>query len=86
MRVPQPVSVQPLESLNHAFTKLSELYEPWRQSHTGNVYTRVLFQETNGKWYPLEVLRKAATARDEHALIKAHWSRIEQQLLLIAAA
>ncbi len=80
--VPDEISKQPLDSLNHAFTRLSESYEPWRQSHTGSIYTRVVYQEKNEKWYPLEVLRSAATAKDEHALIKEHWSRIEAQLML----
>jgi len=80
--VPDEISKQPLDSLNHAFTKLSESYEPWRQAHTGSIYTRALYQEKNEKWYPLEVLRTAATAKDEHALIKEHWSRIEAQLML----
>ena len=28
------------DSLNHAFTCLSEKFEPWRKSHTGNIYDR----------------------------------------------
>ena len=34
--LPDAVSKDPVISLNHAFTKLSETYEPWRLSHTGN--------------------------------------------------
>lgn len=78
--VPDEVSVQPLDSLNHAFTKLSEVFEPWRQSHTGSVYTRILYQERNQKWYPLSVLRDATAATDEHALIKEHWAHIKAEL------
>lgn len=69
--LPDLVSATPVDSLNHAFTKLSEVFEPWRKSHTGNIYTRVLYQEANGKWYPLQRLRSAAEATEEHALIKA---------------
>lgn len=78
--LPEAVSKEPLESLNHAFTMLSEVYEPWRKSHTGNIYDRVLYKENNGFWYPLNVLRNAAIARDEHELIRDHWARISQQL------
>jgi hypothetical protein len=74
--VPSPVSEEPLDSLNHAFTKLSESYEPWRKSHTGNIYQRVLYQEKNGKWYPLSVVREAAIAKDEHQMVRELWTSI----------
>lgn len=77
--VPAPVSEYPLESLNHAFTRLSEKYEPWRKSHTGNIYDRVLYQEKNGRWYPLNVLRNAAVAKDEHELIRHQWELLSKQ-------
>lgn len=77
--VPPLVSKGPLESLNHAFTRLSEKYEPWRQSHTGNIYERVLYQEKNGRWYPLSVLRNAAIANDEHELIRHQWELLSKQ-------
>lgn len=77
--VPPPVSKLPLESLNHAFTRLSEKYEPWRQSHTGNIYERVLYQEKNERWYPLSVLRNAAVATDEHELIRHQWELLSKQ-------
>ena len=70
------------ESLNHAFTMLSESYEPWRKSHTGNIYDRIYYQEKNGKWYPLNVLRNAAIAKDEHQLIREQWARISKTLNL----
>lgn len=81
--VPNVVSKEPLISLNHAFTKLSEAYEPWRLAHTGSIYERVLYQERNSRWYPLSVLRDAAQAKDEHALIKEQWKVIQEQLGLV---
>lgn len=76
VELPEAVSEEPCQSLNHAFTLLSEVFEPWRQSHTGNVYQRMLYQESNGKWYPLERLRRAAEATEEHALIKQRWDEL----------
>lgn len=70
------------DSLNHAFTLLSERYEPWRKSHTGNIYDRMLYQETNGKWYPLNVLRNAAIAKDEHQFLRSQWEQITKTLRL----
>jgi hypothetical protein len=46
--LPDIISAEPVASLNHAYTKLSETFETWRISHTGNIYTRVLYQERNG--------------------------------------
>jgi hypothetical protein len=82
VRIPADVSEDPAESLNHAFTLLSEKYEPWRKSHTGNIYDRMLYQEANGRWYPLNILRNAAIARDEHQLIRDEWARISKILNL----
>jgi hypothetical protein len=78
-----PNVVQPgnVDSLNHAFSCLSTVFEPWRKSHTGNVYTRVLYQERNSKWYPLETLRRAAEAAEEQTLIRERWAEIAQALL-----
>jgi hypothetical protein len=81
VELPSVVSNNPVDSLNHAFTCLSTAFEPWRKSHTGNVYDRVLYRESNGKWYPLETLRKAAEAVEEQALIHARWAEIVQRLL-----
>lgn len=45
-------------SLNHAFTRISEVYEPDRISHTGNVFERAYYK--NGDhWIPLEKRRDA---------------------------
>jgi len=81
VKVPDFVSDEQLLSLNHAFTKLSEIYEPWRKSHTGNIYTRILYKEQNGKWYPLEVLRNAAEATEEQILIKTQWDNFIKGLV-----
>jgi hypothetical protein len=62
---PECVTTEKAISLNHAVTLLSEVYEPWRKSHTGNVYDRILYQEDNGKWYPLSLLRDFTTAKEE---------------------
>jgi hypothetical protein len=70
------------DSLNHAFTRLSEIYEPWRKAHTGNIYTRVLYKEKNGKWYPLDLLRDAAIAKDEHQIVRELWQEITRQMSL----
>lgn len=64
---------EPAISLNHAFTMLSEVFEPWRMSHTGNVYERFLYQESNGKWYPLEWLRDASLAKKEEEIAYKLW-------------
>lgn len=50
------------ESLNHAYTKLSERFEPHRRSHTGNAFELVFYRGvgTNQErtWEPLETLRR----------------------------
>lgn len=71
--LPEAVSKEPVSSLNHAFTKLSEVYEPWRISHTGNVYQRFLYQEKDKRWYPLELLRNAALAKKEQEIAFQLW-------------
>lgn len=78
--LPKFVSEEPAISLNHAFTLLSETYEPWRKSHTGNVYTRFLYRETNGLWYPLELLRNAQLAQKEMEIAAGLWQRFMQQM------
>lgn len=66
--LPKCVTTETATSLNHAVTLLSEVYEPWRKSHTGNVYDRILYQEANGKWYPLSLLRDFTTAKEEQKI------------------
>ncbi len=64
------VEAEQVDSLNFAFTRLSEKYEPWRKAHTGNVYERIFYQEKNNKWYPLDVMRSSISAKDEqHELV-----------------
>jgi hypothetical protein len=43
-----------VKSLNHALTLLSQTYEKHRISNTGNVYTRVFYQDKDERWYPLD--------------------------------
>lgn len=80
--LPEGVADEEVDSLNYAFTLLSMQFEPWRKSHTGNIYERVFYQEENGKWYPLNVLRNAVIATEEHKLIKEQWKIISSQLNL----
>lgn len=39
--LPEGVTDGEVDSLNYAFTLLSEKYEPWRSSHTDNIYERM---------------------------------------------
>ncbi len=80
VQVPKEVSAEALDSLNFAFTRLSECYEPWRKSHTGSIYTRFLYQERNNKWYPLEVLRNGPEAQNEQTLIQEKRRQIKAVL------
>lgn len=55
---------RPAISLNQAFTFISEVYEPDRQSHVGNAFLRGLFfNEQSDAWSRLEDLRKAYERR-----------------------
>jgi hypothetical protein len=74
IKLPSEILADPVASVNHAYTKLSEIFETWRISHTGNIYKRVLYREQNGKWYPLEVLRNRALQKAEHLIAQALWS------------
>lgn len=78
--LPPPVSTEPAISLNHAFTLLSQAYEPWRLSHTGNVYSRVLYEGKSGKLFPLEVLRSAALDAQEHAIAGQLWDEFMKKM------
>jgi hypothetical protein len=72
--LPSAISAKPVASLNHAYTKLSETFETWRISHTGNIYTRVLYQERNGTWYPLDILRNKALEKQEQEIARTLWN------------
>jgi len=79
-----PISeqVDQITSLNHAYTVLSEKFEPHRISHTGNVYEQVLYQEKNEHWYPLKLFRDGEIADEEHVIAKAFWEELQRQLKL----
>ncbi len=55
-------ALQPPASINQAYTRLSEKYEPSRRSHTGNVFDKVLYMGKDGKAKPLSHLRQKAEA------------------------
>jgi hypothetical protein len=71
--LPDGLKTKGATSINHAYTDLSETFEPWRISHTGNIYEQVFYQEKNEKWYPLEILRSRALQKAEHATAQDHW-------------
>ena len=71
--LPKPISPNRVASLNHAYTKLSEIFEPWRISHTGNIYSRILYKERNNKWYPLDILRNRSIVKQEHEIAQTLW-------------
>lgn len=77
---PDCVSVENATSLNHAFTILSEVYEPWRLSHTGNVYDRFFYQEADQKWYPLSLLRDFTLAKEEQKIAFNLWRRFMAEM------
>jgi hypothetical protein len=78
--LPEGVPETSAVSLNHAFTLLSQQYEQHRISHTGNVYSRVFYQEENGRWYPLADLREGVRVRAERGVISSIWGQIETKL------
>jgi len=51
-----PALKLPANSINHAYTLISERFEPHRTSHTANVFAKVHF-EKNGTWHRLKTLR-----------------------------
>lgn len=69
VQLPKTHGLDVADSLNHAFTRLSEVFEPWRKAHTGSIYERVFYQEANGCWYPLDDLRNLVLAGAERKLI-----------------
>lgn len=77
LSLPEDVSTRRPMSLNHLYTILSEVYETRRASHTGSIYQRIFYQETDDRWYPLEYLRsgcKSGTAEGGHA--RAFWGLV----------
>jgi hypothetical protein len=74
--LPTCVSPVPATSLNHAFTLLSETYEKWRRSHTGSAYRQFLYEEQNGEWYPLDLLRQSHLATESQRIAAELWKGI----------
>jgi hypothetical protein len=56
------------------------VYEPWRLSHTGNIYDRFLYQETDKKWYPLSLLRDFTLAKEEQKIAFNLWQRFMAEM------
>ena len=73
--LPSAISAKPLDSLDHAYMKLSETFETWRISHTGSIYTRVLYQESS-IWYPLYILGNKALNKQEQEVRPEPWGRL----------
>jgi len=67
-------------SLNHAYTLLSEKIERHRISHTGNIYKRCYYQEKNGKWYPLKLLRDNMKIDIEESIIDSTWKHFQTKI------
>jgi hypothetical protein len=70
--LPSAISAKPVDSLDHAYMKLSETFETWRISHTGSIYTRVLYQQS-GFWYPLNILGNKALNKQEQEIARNLW-------------
>ena len=51
------------QSLNHAFTLISEVYETKRRSHSGNVFDRGYLMLASGRWTRFDQLRIEAIAK-----------------------
>ncbi len=49
---------QDAKSINHAYTLISQEYEPHRISHTGNVFSKVYYDDdSSNRWKPLKARR-----------------------------
>jgi len=84
--LPEEIWPEPVASLNHAYTKLSETFETWRISHTGNIYRRVFYQESNGKWYPLDVLRNRALDKQDKEIARGLWAAFMAKMTSAASS
>jgi len=78
--MPEGFPVHEAISLNHAFTLLSREYERHRISNTGNVYTRIFYEDEDRCWYPLDDLRRGVQAKVEQKLLRALWNDIRAKL------
>jgi hypothetical protein len=74
--LPDKISEEPIVSLNHAYTVLSETFEYWRKAHTGNIYKRVFYRERNGRWYALDTLRNKALQKQEQVIARELWESL----------
>ncbi|MGB5055481.1 MAG: hypothetical protein WBO24_13905 [Nitrospirales bacterium] len=74
-----PALKRTAESLNQAYSLLSEVYEPHRRSHTGNVFDKAFAKPTEGdKWLSLRDLRDHVQAEAEahlKILVSPWWWR-----------
>ena len=83
IRMPQVFGAVEANSLNHACTLLSELYEKHRISHTVNVYKHVFYCEPGApesSWHPLDNLRNGVIAGVERSIVGDVWANLEKQL------
>lgn len=80
VNLPAAPDLEPVDSLNYAFTRLSEVFEPWRKAHTGSIYERVFYLDHDGCWYPLKDLRNRALASAERKMIAELWVNVSEQL------
>lgn len=78
--MPKDFHVAEARSLNHALTLLSQAYEKHRISNTGNVYTRMFYEEAPERWYPLNDLRQGVQAMEERRLLAETWRQVEVKL------
>ena len=59
---------------------LSQAHEKHRISNTGNVYTRVFYEDRDKRWYPFDDLRTGVQAVGERHLLHGLWAEVEQKL------
>lgn len=67
------------KSLNHAYTLLSELIEPERLSHTGNIYDLIFYKEKNEQWFPLNRLRSPKSSDSDDMRVSQLWKEIKKR-------
>jgi len=68
-------------SLNHAYTIISEIFEPHRISHTGNIYKNIFYNEPKiNQLFPLGDLRDKKIARGGRDILKTLWDKIQIEL------
>ncbi|MEP6850599.1 MAG: hypothetical protein ABI999_17200 [Acidobacteriota bacterium] len=60
-----PALEQVATSLNHAYTLISKRFETARQANTGNVFTKMFYEDENGNWQQLKNLRDRFDRRFE---------------------